>query len=71
MAMSRVRRPVLMIHGEGDTYIKPEMAKALFERAAGPKELWLVPKAKHNQAIALMENEYHRRIVEFFDKNLI
>ncbi len=70
-AMSRVRRPVLMIHGEGDTYIKPEMAKALFERAAGPKELWLVPKAKHNQAIALMENEYHRRIVEFFDKNLI
>ena len=69
-AVSRVRRPILMIHGEGDTYIKPEMAKALFERAAEPKELWLVPKAKHNQAIAVAEAEYHRRVVEFFDKHL-
>ena len=69
-AVSRIRRPVFMIHGEGDTYIKPEMAKALFERAAEPKELWLVPKAKHNQAIATAEDEYHRRVVEFFDKHL-
>lgn len=69
-ALTRIRRPVFMIHGEGDTYIKPEMAKILYERIAGPKELWLVPKAKHNQAIAVMEGEYHRRIVEFFDKNL-
>ena len=69
-AVSRIRRPILMIHGEGDTYIKPEMAKALFARASGPKELWMVPKAKHNQAIALEEEEYQRRIVEFFDKNL-
>jgi pimeloyl-ACP methyl ester carboxylesterase len=69
-AVSRLGRPILMIHGEGDTYIKPEMAKALFERAAEPKELWLVPKAKHNQAIAVAEQEYHRRVVEFFDRNL-
>lgn len=69
-AVSRIRRPILMIHGEGDTYIKPEMAKALFARASGPKELWMVPKAKHNQAITIEEEEYQRRIVEFFDKNL-
>jgi pimeloyl-ACP methyl ester carboxylesterase len=69
-AVSRLTRPILMIHGESDNYIKPEMAKALYERAAGMKELWLVPKAKHNQAIALVEDEYHRRIVEFFDKHL-
>jgi uncharacterized protein len=69
-AVSRLGRPILMIHGEGDTYIKPDMAKALFERAAEPKELWLVPKAKHNQAIAVAEQEYHRRVVEFFDRNL-
>lgn len=69
-AVKSLNRPLLMIHGEGDTYIKPEMAKVLFERAAGPKEFWLVPKAKHNQAIAVAEDEYHRRVVEFFDKNL-
>ena len=69
-AVKGLKRPLLMIHGEGDTYIKPEMAKALFDRAAEPKEFWLVPKAKHNQAIAVAEDEYHRRVVEFFDKNL-
>lgn len=70
-AVSRIRRPILMIHGEGDTYIKPEMAKALFKRAGAlDKELWMVPKAKHNQAITLVEEEYQRRIVEFFDKHL-
>lgn len=69
-AVMRLNRPLLMIHGEGDTYIKPEMAKALYERARGQKELWMVPKAKHNQAITIAADDYHGRIVAFFDANL-
>jgi dipeptidyl aminopeptidase/acylaminoacyl peptidase len=69
-AVARMRQPLLMIHGEGDTYIKPEMAQALFERARGPKEMWVVPKAKHNQALHVAGDEYHRRVVEFFDRHL-
>lgn len=69
-AVGKFRRPLLMIHGESDTYIKPEMARALFERAKGPKELWVVPKAKHNQALHIAEGEYHRRLVDFFDRHL-
>ncbi|HVL12821.1 MAG TPA: alpha/beta fold hydrolase [Gemmata sp.] len=69
-AVGRLNRPLLMIHGEGDTYIRPEMARALFERARGPKELWVVPKAKHNQALHVAGDEYHRRVVEFFDRHL-
>jgi uncharacterized protein len=59
-------RPLLMIHGEGDTYIKPDMAEALFARARRPKEFWLVEKAKHNQAFHLAGDEYRRRVREFF-----
>ena len=69
-AVGRLRQPLLLIHGEADAYIKPEMAKALYERAKGPKELWVVPKAKHNQALHVAGDDYHRRVVEFFDKNL-
>ncbi|QDU24086.1 alpha/beta hydrolase [Urbifossiella limnaea] len=69
-AVGRMRQPLLMIHGEGDTYIKPDMARALFERAKGEKELWVVPKAKHNQALHVAGDEYHRRVVEFFDRHL-
>lgn len=73
-ALSRYTRPLLMIHGQGDTYIKPDMAKELFERAATPntaKTLWIVDGAKHNQALAVSGDEYVRRLVEFFDSNLM
>lgn len=63
-------RPLLMIHGEGDTYIKAEMAQALFDRARQPKEFWLVENAKHNQALQVAAGEYERRVREFFDTHL-
>jgi len=63
-------RPLLMIHGGGDSYIKPEMAKALFDLAHEPKEFWLVENAKHNQAFHLASDEYKRRVLAFFDQHL-
>jgi fermentation-respiration switch protein FrsA (DUF1100 family) len=63
-------RPLLMIHGTADTYIKPDMAAALFARARSPKELWLVEKAKHNQALHVANGDYRRRVLEFFETHL-
>jgi pimeloyl-ACP methyl ester carboxylesterase len=63
-------RPLLMIHGEADTYIRPKMAQRLFARTRGPKELWLVPGAKHNQALHVAGEEYRRRVLGFFDQHL-
>src|SRR5262249_7905855 len=51
-------RPLLMIHGGNDTYIKPEMAQALFACAREPREFWLVDGAKHNQALSVAGEEY-------------
>jgi pimeloyl-ACP methyl ester carboxylesterase len=68
--LRRLGRPLLMIHGAADTYIKPEMARSLFDLATPPKELWLVPEAKHNQAFHLAGDEYRRRTLEFFDRHL-
>jgi fermentation-respiration switch protein FrsA (DUF1100 family) len=63
-------RPLLMIHGEGDNYIKPDMARRLYQRARRPKEFWLVEGAKHNQAFHLAGEEYRRRVLEFFLQHL-
>ena len=63
-------RPLLMIHGGADSYIKPEMAQALFHRARSPKEFWLVEGAKHNQAMHVANGEYRRRVLAFFDAHL-
>jgi hypothetical protein len=59
-----------MIHGEGDTYIKPLTARALFDRAGDPKELWLVKGAKHNQGLTVAGEEYRRRVLSFFEAHL-
>ncbi len=69
-AAGRLNRPFLMIHGADDSYIKPEMAQSLFARASGAKKLWLVPKAKHNQALHVAGEEYGRTVVAFFDQHL-
>jgi len=63
-------RPLLMIHGGGDTYVKPEMARALFDLAGPPKEFWLVDGAKHNQSFQLAGDEYQRRVLTFFLEHL-
>jgi alpha-beta hydrolase superfamily lysophospholipase len=63
-------RPLFMIHGSADNYIKPEMAKILYQRAGRPKEFWLVDGAKHNQSMSLAGDEYKRRIRSFFDAHL-
>jgi len=59
-----------MIHGERDSYIRTEMALALFAAARGNKEFWLVPGAKHNQALQVTGDEYRRRVLEFFERHL-
>jgi pimeloyl-ACP methyl ester carboxylesterase len=63
-------RPLFMIHGGSDTYIKPSMTRDLFNHARRPKELWIVEGAKHNQALQVAGDEYKRRVTEFFDKHL-
>lgn len=63
-------RPLLMIHGGGDTYVKPEIAEFLFRQAREPKQFWLVEGAKHNQALHVVRAEYQRRLLDFFDEHL-
>jgi pimeloyl-ACP methyl ester carboxylesterase len=61
-------RPLLMIHGQRDTYIGPEIARSLFEHARGPRELWLVPEAKHNRCRDCQPEAYEARLFEFLTR---
>ena len=60
-------RPVLMIAGQADTYVLPEMTRTLCERIpAGCRQFWAVPGAKHNMARQADPNAYDRRLAGFF-----
>ena len=68
-AVSRLTpRPWLMIHGQRDTYIGPEIAQALFDLGADPKELWLVPEAKHNRCRETAPDAYVARLQDYLER---
>jgi pimeloyl-ACP methyl ester carboxylesterase len=58
-------RPLFMIHGQRDTYIGPEIARSLFDEARHPKELWIVPDAKHNRCRECQPAAYEARVERF------
>jgi pimeloyl-ACP methyl ester carboxylesterase len=64
------RIPILFIHGEKDTYIPAAQCQALYDLAHGPKSLWIVPEARHNQCIKMDPAQYVRRMVQFLDEHV-
>jgi pimeloyl-ACP methyl ester carboxylesterase len=62
-------RPWFAIHGETDSYISVQVARELFSIARESKQLWVVPKAKHNRSQQVQPEEYRERIVEFLATN--
>jgi len=42
----------------------------LYELKPGEKDLWICPKAKHNQAVASDPKQYAERITAFFSRHL-
>lgn len=64
------RRPIFFIHGQNDSYIPVSQCQVLYDLARGPKGLWVVPNAKHNQSVLIDSQGYAQRIVQFFDEHL-
>jgi uncharacterized protein len=56
---------VMLISGLSDHNIPKRHAQAIFLAAAGPKELWLVPKAGHQGAMHAAPEEFQRRVLHF------
>ena len=46
-AASEIRSPVLVLAGEEDMRMPPEMVRTIYDRAAGPKEFWVIPGEGH------------------------
>jgi dipeptidyl aminopeptidase/acylaminoacyl peptidase len=62
--------PVFIIGGEGDTQMPASDAEELFAKAKEPKSLWIIKGASHGGTISAAGGDYHKRIIEFFDKYL-
>ena len=63
-------RPIFIIHGRYDNLVPAAQAKLLYKNAGEPKEMWLVPGAKHNKCAEVGGFEYKQRLGDFFRKYL-
>ena len=61
-------RPILLIQGDQDPFVPMSDFETLWKIAGEPKERWLVAGAGHRRANRLHPQEYHRRIIDFFDR---
>jgi len=57
--------PKLFIHGERDAIIPLRLGKKLFEAAALPKELVVLPQADHNDTFLVGGEDYYQAICNF------
>ncbi|MEN9936232.1 MAG: hypothetical protein RLZZ387_2811 [Chloroflexota bacterium] len=63
-------RPLLIAHGDADSVIPVSHARALYEAAGHPKQLWVFPSAEHCGGYFADRQAYVARVVGFFDQYL-
>ena len=63
--VGRLSMPKLFIHGGADERVPAELGRRLYEAAAEPRELYLVPGAGHNDVHELGGVRYLRRLARF------
>lgn len=63
---SKISEPKLFIGGTEDRHTTPQEVREMFDAAAEPKELRMVPGARHVDLCRFGKGEYEDRILNFF-----
>lgn len=69
-ALAAYRGPVLVVSGSRDLHTTPSETRAMFDAAAGPKELWMVEGAGHVDMAVAAGRDYEDRILAFLGRRL-
>lgn len=64
--IANVKVPVLVVHGEADTLIPPELGRALYDRAVAPKRFVLVPGGTHYSTNGRGQLQYREALRELY-----
>lgn len=66
--LKKNKRPILFIHGNKDTFVPTKMVYTNYHADHSPKELWVVPGAKHAKSFATHPKAYQEHVAKFLNK---
>jgi uncharacterized protein len=64
--LDKLKAPLLVVHGANDNLIKPELGRALYERARQPKRFVLVEGGTHHNTNAVGQLHYRQAVADLF-----
>lgn len=67
-ALQSNRRPILFFHGEKDTYVDVSNGRKNFALCEAPKELFIIPEARHLCCAYEKPQFYRTKLLDFFEK---
>ena len=71
-AITQINAPVLIIHGENDTYIHPSHAHRLAQAdPENPRPLWIAPDADHAESIVNNKAVYRAQVASFLREHAL
>lgn len=66
-AVKNAKVPILLIHGEADSFVPCEMSRRIYEACASPKMLEVFPDAEHGMSYMSDIPRYRQVIKDFFE----
>lgn len=69
-AIAALDAPVMIVAGARDRHTSEQETRALYAGASGPKQLWLVQGAAHENLHAFAAAAYEERVLRFFRRHL-
>jgi pimeloyl-ACP methyl ester carboxylesterase len=60
--------PIFLVTGTENSYAPPPDVRRLYQRCPGPRELWLVPRAAHDDVCVKGGMAYQERVLSFLER---
>jgi uncharacterized protein len=64
--LEKIKVPLLVVHGSNDNLIKPDLGRALYEKAKQPKRFVLVEGGTHHNTNAVGQVQYRQAVADLF-----
>lgn len=66
--IKKVKVPVLLIHGDADTFVPCRMCYEIYDNCKGPKDILIVKGAGHAESFYKNRERYEEKLTEFLGK---